>query len=95
MDGEKVVDSRQQEEEVETIYGPTYLPRKFKIGIAVPPENDVDVYSQDIGLIAIIDENELKGFNVVVGGGMGMTHGDDQTYPQLGKLAGFCRKKKL
>ena len=70
LDGEKVLDSS---EEVEPMYGKTYLPRKFKIGIALPPSNDIDVYSQDIGLIAIVDHDELIGFNVLVGGGMGMT----------------------
>ena len=83
LDGEKVHDTPQVEE-VEPIYGELYLPRKFKIGIAIPPSNDTDVYSQDIGIIAIVEDNELKGFNITVGGGMGMTHGDDETYPQLG-----------
>ncbi|MGO4106944.1 assimilatory sulfite reductase (NADPH) hemoprotein subunit [Paenibacillus sp. YAF4_2] len=91
LDGEKVVDSTEQEGvEVEPIYGPVYLPRKFKIGIAVPPSNDVDVYSQDLGFIAIVGEDgKLAGFNVSVGGGMGMTHGDTATYPQLAKVIGF------
>ncbi|WP_336787878.1 assimilatory sulfite reductase (NADPH) hemoprotein subunit [Paenibacillus sp. MMO-177] len=89
LDGEKVVDGAEQGE-VEPIYGPVYLPRKFKIGIAVPPSNDVDVYSQDLGFIAIIGEDgKLAGFNVSVGGGMGMTHGDTATYPQLAKVIGF------
>lgn len=89
LDEEKVVDSRDNEEQ-EPIYGPVYLPRKFKIGIAVPPSNDVDVFSQDLGLIAVVDEKgKLAGFNVTVGGGMGMSHGDNKTYPQLGKLIGF------
>ena len=79
--------------EKEPIYGSTYLPRKFKIGIAVPPSNDIDVYSQDIGLIAIVDNGELVGFNVTVGGGMGMTHGNTNTYPQLGRLIGFIPKE--
>ena len=83
LDGEKVVDSQDDEEEQEPIYGPVYLPRKFKIGIAVPPSNDVDVFSQDLGFIAIIEEGQLMGFNVSVGGGMGMTHGDPKTYPQV------------
>ena len=91
LDGEKVFDG-QQTEEVEPIYGALYLPRKFKIGIAIPPSNDVDVFSQDIGLIAVIENNELIGFNVAVGGGMGMTHGDTATYPQLGRLIGFIYK---
>jgi len=76
--------------EEEPIYGKTYLPRKFKMGIAIPPYNDVDVYSQDIGLIAIEEAGALAGFNVVVGGGMGMTHGVKETYPRLGDVIGFC-----
>ena len=82
-------------EEKEPIYGNTYLPRKFKIGIAVPPSNDIDVYSQDIGLIAIVEQDELIGFNVTIGGGMGMTHGNTETYPQLGRLIGFIPKEKV
>ena len=85
---EKVYDSRDGAEE-EPIYGPVYLPRKFKIGIAIPPSNDVDVFSQDLGFIAIHEDGKLLGFNVVVGGGMGMTHGDPATYPQVGKVIGF------
>lgn len=77
-------------EEEEPIYGKTYLPRKFKIGIAIPPYNDVDVYSQDIGLIAIEEDGRLSGFNVLVGGGMGMTHNVRETYPRLGDVIGFC-----
>ncbi len=76
--------------EEEPLYGPTYLPRKFKIGIAVPPLNDVDVLAQDLGFIAIIEEDRLLGFNVAVGGGMGASHGDGATYPRLADLIGFC-----
>ena len=79
--------------EEEPLYGKTYLPRKFKIGIAVPPSNDIDVYSQDIGLISIIEDGKLVGFNVTVGGGMGMTHGNTKTYPQLGRLIGYFPKE--
>lgn len=89
LDGEKVVDSSLDGVEQEPIYGPVYLPRKFKIGIAVPPSNDVDVYSQDLGFIAIHENGKLQGFNVSVGGGMGMTHGDPATYPQVAKVIGF------
>ncbi len=74
----------------EPIYGRTYLPRKFKIGIAVPPTNEVDVFAQDLGLIAIVEGGCLVGFNVAVGGGMGMTTGDTNTYPRLADLIGFC-----
>lgn len=74
----------------EPIYGATYLPRKFKIAIAGPPSNDVDVLTNDIGLIAIADGARLMGFNVAVGGGLGMTHGEPQTYPNLAWIVGFC-----
>ncbi|RDS80650.1 assimilatory sulfite reductase (NADPH) hemoprotein subunit [Dyella psychrodurans] len=83
------------EEESEPLYGPTYLPRKFKIGIAVPPTNDVDVFAQDLGLIAIIEHGELLGFNVAVGGGMGASHGDPSTYPRLGSVIGFVVPEQL
>lgn len=95
LDEEKVFDSRDGAQEQEPIYGPVYLPRKFKIGIAVPPSNDIDVYSQDLGLIAIIDGGRLQGFNVAVGGGMGMTHGDPKTYPQVSRVIGFVTPEKL
>ncbi|MCB7144472.1 assimilatory sulfite reductase (NADPH) hemoprotein subunit [Bacillus velezensis] len=81
--------------ETEPMYGPLYLPRKFKIGIAVPPSNDIDVFSQDLGFIAIVEEGSLIGFNVAIGGGMGMTHGDTATYPQLSKVIGFCKPEQL
>jgi sulfite reductase (NADPH) hemoprotein beta-component len=93
LDGEKIVDSRDDEEQ-EPIYGHVYLPRKFKIGIAVPPSNDVDVYSQDLGYIAVIEEGRLVGFNVSVGGGMGMSHGDVKTYPQVGQVIGFIKPEQ-
>ncbi|HCN60400.1 MAG TPA: sulfite reductase [Staphylococcus sp.] len=91
LDDEKIVDTK---EEVEPMYGKTYLPRKFKIGIAVPPSNDIDVYSQDIGLISIIEDDQLVGFNVTVGGGMGMKHGNTKTYPQVGRLLGYFPKEE-
>ncbi|PKG22326.1 assimilatory sulfite reductase (NADPH) hemoprotein subunit [Niallia nealsonii] len=94
LDEEKVLSTPEQEE-VEPMYGPLYLPRKFKIGIALPPANDIDVFSQDLGLIAIIEEDKLIGFNVAIGGGMGMTHGDKATYPQLAKVIGFCTPDKI
>jgi len=76
---------------VEPIYGDVYLPRKFKIGIAIPPENDVDIYTQDIGFIAILNAaGDLDGFDVLIGGGMGSTHNNTKTYPCLGQLMAFC-----
>ncbi|ETI70477.1 assimilatory sulfite reductase (NADPH) hemoprotein subunit [Neobacillus vireti] len=90
---EKVAGTPEIEEE--PMYGARYLPRKFKIGIAVPPSNDIDVFSQDLGLIAIVEEGKLCGFNVAIGGGMGMTHGDMATYPQVAKIIGFCPSDKV
>lgn len=80
---------------VEPVYGPTYLPRKFKIGFAIPPINDVDVYAQDLGFIAIVQNDALLGYNVVVGGGMGSTHGDAETYPRLADPLGFITPEQL
>lgn len=77
-------------EDREPIYGKTYLPRKFKIGIAIPPSNDIDIFSQDLGFIAIQKGGGLAGFNVTVGGGMGMDHGEPRTYPRVADVIGFC-----
>ncbi|MGL4474779.1 MAG: assimilatory sulfite reductase (NADPH) hemoprotein subunit, partial [Shewanella sp.] len=74
---------------VEPVYGSTYLPRKFKMAVAVPPDNDVDVYTNDLGFIAVADNDKLIGFNLVAGGGMGTTHGDNRTYPRLASDFGF------
>ncbi len=88
LDGEKYSGGA----EVEPVYGPTYLPRKFKAAVVVPPHNDVDVLAQDLGFIAIAsaaDAARLDGFNVTAGGGLGATHGDAATYPRLADLLGF------
>jgi sulfite reductase (NADPH) hemoprotein beta-component len=88
IDGERITGG---EEEDEPIYGRTYLPRKFKIAIALPPSNDVDVFAHDLGFIAIEQDGRVAGYNVVAGGGMGMTHGETDTYPRAGDVIGFCR----
>jgi len=88
LDGEKMESSQQAEE---PLYGKTYLPRKFKITLAVPPSNDVDVFAHDLSFIAIVEDGELAGFNVAVGGGMGMSHGKEATYPRLADVIGFCK----
>jgi len=90
LDGEKVDNSDE-----EPLYQKAYLPRKFKIAIAIPPLNDVDVYAHDIGLIAIIKNSKLLGFNVIVGGGMGRTHGNKNTFARVGDLVGFIDKEKI
>ncbi|KAK4864131.1 hypothetical protein LT330_010161 [Penicillium expansum] len=80
----------------EPLYGPTYLPRKFKITIAIPPHNDTDVYAHDIGLIAIKGaDGHLEGFNVLAGGGMGTTHNNTKTYPQTGRMFGYIPADKV
>jgi sulfite reductase (NADPH) hemoprotein beta-component len=89
LDGERVAGG--EEDVVEPIYGKTYLPRKFKIVVAVPPSNDVDVFAHDLGFIAIVgDDDGIAGWNVTVGGGMGMTHGEPDTYPRTADVMGFC-----
>ncbi|HEY0503306.1 MAG TPA: assimilatory sulfite reductase (NADPH) hemoprotein subunit, partial [Lysobacter sp.] len=92
LDEERIAGSGEEEE---TIYGATYLPRKFKIGFAIPPYNDVDVFAQDLGFIAIVEGGEVRGYNVSVGGGMGATHGDPETYPRLGDVIGFVTPQQL
>lgn len=76
-------------------YGPTYLPRKFKIVITVPPYNDVDVYAHDIGLIAIVENNNVVGYNLLAGGGMGSTHNNVKTYPRTGSMMGYVPIEKI
>lgn len=64
---------------------------QFKVAVAIPPNNDVDVFANDVGFIAVVDEHgELAGFNVTAGGGMGVTHGNKKTYPRAGSILGFC-----
>ena len=91
LDGEKIAGG--EPEEIEPIYGKTYLPRKFKIVVAVPPSNDVDIFAHDLGFIAIVEDGErVVGYNVTVGGGMGMTHGEPDTYPRIADVMGFCAR---
>ena len=91
LDGERIAGG--EDEVVEPIYGKTYLPRKFKIAIAVPPSNDVDVFAHDLGFIAVLDSNgDVQGWNVTAGGGMGMTHGEPDTYPRTADVMGFCAR---
>ncbi len=92
LDGEKIQSS---EEDVEPIYGKTYLPRKFKITIAVPPSNDVDIYANCLSFIAIVENGKLVGYNVAVGGGMGSTHGNEATYPRVADVIAFCTPEQV
>lgn len=87
LDEEKLLDKKDEED---PLYQDRYLPRKFKIGIAIPPNNDVDVFANDVGLIAVIENDELKGFNIAVGGGLSTTHGNPATYARLATVIGFA-----
>jgi sulfite reductase (NADPH) hemoprotein beta-component len=86
LDEEQIVDKKDEED---LLYQDRYLPRKFKIAIAIPPNNDVDVYANDLGLIAVIENNKLKGFNIAIGGGLATTHGNPDTYARLATVIGF------
>jgi sulfite reductase (NADPH) hemoprotein beta-component len=93
---EQLVAGGEPPEDEEPMYGRTYLPRKFKTVFAIPPSNDVDVYAHDLGFIAIADDDgRLTGFNVTVGGGMGMSHNQVETYPRLADVLGFCRPDQV
>jgi sulfite reductase (NADPH) hemoprotein beta-component len=87
LDDEMLVDKKDEED---PLYQDRYLPRKFKIAIAIPPNNDVDVFANDIGLVAVIENEELKGFNIAIGGGLSSTHGNPETYPRLATMIGFA-----
>lgn len=89
LDGERL-----ETTDVEPILGSTYLPRKFKTTVVIPPQNDVDVHANDLNFIAIAEQGKLIGFNVLVGGGLAMTHGDTSTYPRRADDFGFVPLEK-
>ncbi len=91
LDEEKIADKHSEED---PLYQDRYMPRKFKIAIAIPPNNDVDVFTNDIGLIAVINNNKLEGFNIAIGGGMSTTHGNPDHYARLGSIIGFADTKE-
>ena len=96
LDGKKIladgtrVDVQPKREE--SFYGPTYMPRKHKMGIGLPHDNCIDLFTQDLALEAVLDDGELRGFNLVAGGGLGSTHGKAETFPRLGDRIGFLRQ---
>lgn len=90
---EQLISDTQEEEE--PVYGKTYLPRKFKIAFAIPPDNDTDIYANDLAFIAISENKQLVGYNVLVGGGMGMTFGNEATYPRLASLIGYIPRDRI
>lgn len=92
LDGELVAGGEKEEE---PLYGKTYLPRKFKAAIAIPPRNDTDVLSNDLGFIAIVEKGKLVGYNLTVGGGMAYTFGNNKTYPRVADVVGFFPKEQI
>ncbi len=80
---------------VDPLYGQLYLPRKFKTAFVIPPVNDMDVFTNDLGFIAVVEGDQLLGYNVAVGGGLGRSHGNEQTYPRLADVLGFLPREKL
>ena len=90
LDG-KLIEGGEKEEE--PLYGKLYLPRKFKIAMAIPPRNDTDVLSNDLGFIAIVEDGRLTGYNVTVGGGMAYTFGNTDTYPRVADVVGYVPKE--
>ena len=96
IDGEQLkLDDPVNRDFVDPLYGKTYLPRKFKTAFVIPPVNDLDVFTNDLGLIAIVENDQLAGYNVAVGGGMGRSHGNEATFPRLADVLGFIRPDKL
>ncbi|MEZ4334717.1 MAG: NADPH-dependent assimilatory sulfite reductase hemoprotein subunit [Myxococcota bacterium] len=91
LDGERIDSTREHE----ALYGEGYLPRKFKTGLALPEDDSAEVYDQDVGLIGIVERGELRGANVLVGGGSGMTHRKRETYARLGTPLGFVERANL
>lgn len=89
---EKIADKKDEED---PLYQDRYLPRKFKIAIAIPPNNDIDVLGNDVGLIAIIENNQLIGFNIAVGGGLSTTHGNPSTYARLATVIGYTPAEEM
>jgi sulfite reductase (ferredoxin) len=85
LNGRPITDGETTPHDIEPLYGKTYLPRKFKTGLALPEDNCIDIYAQDLGLLAIVEEGHIVGYNVLVGGGMGMTHGNANTFPYLAR----------
>ncbi len=96
IDGEQLdLEKPENKNFVDPLYGKTYLPRKFKIAFAIPPVNDLDIFTNCLGLIAIVENDRLIGYNLAVGGGMGRSHGNEATYPRLADVIGFFKPEKL
>ncbi|HHY85220.1 MAG TPA: NADPH-dependent assimilatory sulfite reductase hemoprotein subunit [Verrucomicrobia bacterium] len=96
IDGQQLdLNAPENKDYCDPLYGKRYLPRKFKTGFVIPPINDLDVFTNDLGLIAIVENDQLVGYNVAVGGGMGRSHGNEATYPRLADVIGFITPDRL
>ena len=89
------LDAEENTSYVDPLYGATYLPRKFKTSFVIPPSNDMDVFTNDLGFIAVIENDQLLGYNLAVGGGLGRSHGNDQTYTRLADVIGFLPREQV
>ena len=88
-------DAAENKDFADPLYGKTYLPRKFKIAFAIPPVNDMDIFTNCLGFIAVVENDQLVGYNLCVGGGMGRSHGNAQTYPRIADVIGFFTPDKI
>ena len=88
-------DAAENKNFVDPLYGKTYLPRKFKIAFVIPPVNDLDVYTNCLGFIAVVENDKLIGYNLAVGGGMGRSHGNEATYARMADVIGFFTPDKI
>jgi sulfite reductase (NADPH) hemoprotein beta-component len=95
VEGERLNLEEQPKDYVDPLYGKTYLPRKFKTAFAIPPVNDIDVFTNCLGFVAIIENGALVGYNLLAGGGMGMSHGNVKTFPRLADVIGFVTREQL
>jgi sulfite reductase (NADPH) hemoprotein beta-component len=96
IDGQQLdLNATENKNFVDPLYGKTYLPRKFKVAFVIPPVNDLDIFTNCLGFIAIVENDQLVGYNLCVGGGMGRSHGNTQTYPRLADIIGFFTPDKV
>jgi sulfite reductase (NADPH) hemoprotein beta-component len=95
VEGAPVNFDEENKTHVDPIYQRCYLPRKFKTGFAIPPLNDIDIFTNDLGFVVIADGDKLEGYNLLAGGGLGMSHGNAQTFPRLADVVGFFEPQHL
>ncbi len=95
VEGVEIKLTQEDADFVDPLYGKTYLPRKFKVAFAIPPLNDIDIFTNDLGFIAIVENGKLVGYNVTAGGGLGMSHGNAATYPRMADVIGFVTPEQV